>query len=324
MNELLPILLAALAVTLGMWTLVQAVLWFASGERKRIAKRLGAGWQPPNESARDSGLHRPIVRQDDDRDIPRFLANFRIIRSIDKKLVYAYPDASLQRFLMVTVALALLGAVFGWLLTLTSTAAIVAGAIVGYMPMAFLRAKASRRQRTLTSQIPDALDFLGRILRAGHSLSTGLQMLGEEMPEPIATEFRRCHDQAALGQSVDEALRAASKRIDSTDFAFFVTAVLVQRQTGGDLSAVLHNISAMIRARVRLQQHVKAITAEGRLTGNILIAFPAILFAITFLLNPAYAGVLLRTDTGRYMLGGAVMLQIIGLFAIRKIVTVKA
>lgn len=324
MNDAVPILLAALAVMLGVWTLVQAVMWYAGGERTRIAKRLGTGWQPPNEFTREGPTQHRSITREDDRDIPRLLAKFKLIRALDRKLLHAYPDASFSRFLMVSVALALLGAVFGWLLTLTLTGAAVGGAMVGYLPTAFLKAKASRRQRTLTSLIPDSLDFLGRILRAGHSLSTGLQMLGEEMPEPIASEFRRVHDQAALGQSVDDALRAASTRIDSTDFAFFVTAVLVQRQTGGDLSAVLHNISAMIRSRVRLQQHVKAITAEGRLTGNILVAFPAILFAITFFLNPSYAGVLLRTDTGRYMLGGAVIFQIIGLIAIRKIVTIKA
>ena len=112
-------------------------------------------------------------------------------------------------------------------------------------------------------------------------------------------------------------------RIETTDFAFFVTAVLIQRQTGGDLSEVLNNISGMIRQRVRLQQHVKAKTAEGRFTGYILVAFPAVMFVLAFMMNPDYAGVLIHTGTGRMLLGTAFGLQMLGLYAIRKITTVR-
>jgi tight adherence protein B len=112
-------------------------------------------------------------------------------------------------------------------------------------------------------------------------------------------------------------------RIESTDFAFFVTAVLIQRQTGGDLSEVLNNISGMIRQRIRLQQHVKAKTAEGRFTGYILVAFPAVMFMIAWTMNPNYAGVLLHTGKGMGMLGAAFILQMMGLWAIRKLTTVK-
>jgi tight adherence protein B len=113
-----------------------------------------------------------------------------------------------------------------------------------------------------------------------------------------------------------------SKRIESTDFAFFVTAVLIQRQTGGDLSEVLGNISGMIRQRIRLQQHVKAKTAEGRFTGYILSAFPAVMFVISYSLNPEYAGVLIKTNIGLMLLGIAFGLQMLGLFFIKKITTV--
>ena len=106
-------------------------------------------------------------------------------------------------------------------------------------------------------------------------------------------------------------------------FAFFVTAVLIQRQTGGDLTEVLDRISAMVRGRIRLQNHVKAITAEGRLTGHILVAFPAILFVISYILNPGYAGILIREELGKMLLGASVLFQIFGLFVIRKIVSVR-
>jgi tight adherence protein B len=148
-------------------------------------------------------------------------------------------------------------------------------------------------------------------------------MMGDELPQPIGAEFRRCYGQHSLGQSLEESLRDMAGRIDSSDFAFFVTAVLIQRQTGGDLAEVLTNISTMIRARMRLKGHVKAITAEGRLTGNVLVAFPIVLFAISYTLNPNYAGVLLNTSVGKTLLCVAGALQLLGLFIIRKIVAVK-
>jgi tight adherence protein B len=113
------------------------------------------------------------------------------------------------------------------------------------------------------------------------------------------------------------------KRIESTDFAFFITAVLIQRQTGGDLSEVLNNISNMIRARIHLQQHVKSKTAEGRFTGYIMVAFPAVMFCICYFLNPDYCGVLLHTSTGEKLLAVAFGLQMSGLWMINKITTVR-
>jgi tight adherence protein B len=172
-------------------------------------------------------------------------------------------------------------------------------------------------------QLPEALDFLARILRAGHSLATALQMAAEELPDPLASEFRRCYDQHSLGQNLEDTLKEAAQRVDTPDFAFFVTAVLIQRQTGGDLAEVLTNIGGMSRSRIRLQQHVKAITAEGRLVGYILLALPFVFFVVLYAINPAYAGVLLTTDVGQYLVMIAVILQVLGLISIRMIVNVR-
>jgi tight adherence protein B len=122
---------------------------------------------------------------------------------------------------------------------------------------------------------------------------------------------------------MEEALKDMAARIESTDFAFFVTTVLIQRQTGGDLSEVLGNISGMVRQRIRLAMSVKSKTAEGRFTGYILVAFPFGMFLLTYVLNPAYASGMLKTSTGLTMLGVAVALQAMGLFAIKKITTVR-
>jgi tight adherence protein B len=148
-------------------------------------------------------------------------------------------------------------------------------------------------------------------------------MMSEELPEPLAGEFRRAYDQHSVGISLEQALKDMVQRIDSTDFAFFVTATLIQRQTGGDLSEVLKNISGMIRQRIRLQQHVRAKTAEGRFTGYILAAFPFLMFVISYTLNPTYAGVLIQSSTGIGMLITAFAMTLLGLFLIRKLTTVK-
>ena len=181
----------------------------------------------------------------------------------------------------------------------------------------------NRRQRDFLDQLPEALDFLSRILRAGHSLSTGLQMMADELPQPLSGEFRRCYDSHSVGQALEDSLKDTAVRVDNSDFGFFVTAILIQRQTGGDLSEVLTNISDMIRQRIRLAQHVKAKTAEGRFTGYILVVFPVVLFFVSYYLNPGYASVLLHTSTGLWLLATAAGMLMMGSWAIKKITTIK-
>jgi tight adherence protein B len=251
------------------------------------------------------------------------LAKSALMRSLHRQLLHAYPDASLVKFLAlsaglsVTLALVLLG----WM---ESPWVALAGAAAGaYLPYMLVMRKKNKRQRRLSELLPEALDFLQRILRAGHSLSTGFSMMADELPQPLAGEFRRCYDEHSLGQPLDECLRDMVARIESTDFAFFVTAVLIQRQTGGDLSALLGNISGMIRQRIRLQQYVKAKTAEGRFTGYILVCFPVLMFFIASSMNPEYKKNLLGTSSGLTMLGIAAALIVLGLVTIRKITTVR-
>jgi tight adherence protein B len=160
-------------------------------------------------------------------------------------------------------------------------------------------------------------------MRAGHSLSTGLQMMADELPKPLSSEFRRAYDQHSLGKALDASLTDMAARVDSTEFSFFLAAVMIQRQTGGDLSEVLNNIGNMIRHRLRLSQGVKAKTAEGRFTGYILIAFPVIMFCICWFLNPALYGGFAHASKGKMLLGIASALVILGLICIRKITTIR-
>jgi len=313
------ILLIALAAALAAWGLSQFVLSFFHLDRQKIQDRLAGEWRNDMNNL----MSRSILLEPQLRDLPQGLARSRLIQAIFRKLRYAYPDASFRRFLVICAAFGVAALALAVLATESILIGVPAAIGAACLPVMFIGRKSARRQRQIVGQLPEALDFLSRILRAGHSLSTGIQMMGDELPNPIGAEFRKCHDRHSLGQSLEESLREAAGRVNSSDFAFFVTAVLIQRQTGGDLAEVLKNISTMIRARMRLQDHVKAITAEGRLTGNVLVAFPIVLFAISYVLNPSYAGVLLRTQTGKLMLCAAGALQVIGLVLIRRIVSVK-
>jgi tight adherence protein B len=250
------------------------------------------------------------------------LGRIRTFRNLQRRLLQAWPDLSLAQFLGIMAAVGfaafMLFASVGSLWVATGI-----GAAAAYIPLMLLNAKRGRRQRQLSVQLPEALDFLSRVLRAGHSFSTGLQMMGDELPQPLAAEFRRAFSQHSLGQPLEDALKDMASRIESTDFAFFVTAVLIQRQTGGDLSEVLNNISGMVRQRIRLQQSVKAKTSEGRFTGYILVAFPAVMFLITYVLSPKTMDTMIHDSTGLTLLGIAFGLQMMGLWAIRKITAVK-
>ncbi len=319
-ESLFPIIIAVLAAIVA-WGLGVLVVNIIKGERRKLSHRLAGTSGSTGASA--SSAASSIVFAADDEGLPLALAGISFFRGLNRQLVHAYPEASLVKFLGLSVALAIGGFL---ILTIVVDSAPIGSAgffVGGYLPYMFVGRKKSKRQSMLCEQLPEGLDFLQRILRAGHSLSTGLAMMGEELPKPLGEEFRRCYDQHSLGTPLDSALKEMARRIDSTDFAFFVTAVLIQRQTGGDLSQVLGNISGMIRQRARLQQYVKAKTAEGRFTGYILVAFPILMFFVASSMNPDYKKNLLEDSTGVMLLCVAGGLVLAGLFAIRKITTVK-
>lgn len=315
-GSLLPILIAA-SVMLLVYALWQITLAVANPDRRKLKERLtGEGRQEMTEA------QRKITLQQEVGALSGKLTQFSFFDSVNRMLIQAYPDMTLSRFLLTAAGIGFTVTLIAMVVTQSIIVSLVAGGIGVYAPCVWLSHKRSKRQRMLADQLPEALDFLSRILKAGHSFSTGIQMMADELPQPLSGEFRKAYDQHSLGQSMEECLKDITRRIESTDFAFFVTAVLIQRQTGGDLSEVLNNISDMIRQRIRLQQHVKAKTAEGRFTGYILAAFPAVMFVIAYTLNPDYAGVLITTNLGLMLLAVAFGLQMLGLYCIKKITTV--
>ncbi len=230
------ILIAAVTglIAWGGYSLVQGLT--DDGERKKLADRLAADDRLSPVGGGGLGRSSIVLQQMENSGLPPRLAAMPFFQGLNRKLGQAFPDVVLARFLMLAAGLAAFLAVTVWAVSGNPVFGLIGGAVGGYAPFFLIGSRRSKRQKLLSNQIPDALDFLSRVLRAGHSLTTGLQMMGEELPKPIGEEFRKAYDQHSLGQPLEDCLKAMSGRIESTDFAFFITAVLIQRQSGGDLS----------------------------------------------------------------------------------------
>ena len=197
------------------------------------------------------------------------------------------------------------------------------GVSVLLLPMMWINFRRAKRLRKITSQLPDVFDMMSQALRAGHALGGAVQIIYEQMPPPIATEFAQVYHEQNLGVRIEDALQSMADRVDSLDVRFFVTAVVIQRQTGGDLAEVLDNISNVIRERIELAGLVRGLTAEGRLSGWVLFVLPVIVFGATMYLNPDYGAMLFDDPMGRIMLMVAIGMQLMGIAMIRWIVNIK-
>jgi Flp pilus assembly protein TadB len=263
-SYLFVILLAMTLATVGA-VLVQVLFGLLEVKKRRLQERLGSAPEAQYESA-----YGPLT-MDKPKDLTGLLARSLWMQSFHAKLARAYPGVVLKRFFMMIAGFGLIAGMMGYVAMQSLTAAVFAAATASLLPFLIVSSKCAKHQRVVEDQLPEALDFLARVLRAGHSLATGLQMAGDEVPEPLASEFRRCYDQHSLGASLEEAMKEMASRVGTADFSFFVTAVLIQRTTGGDLAEVLTNIANMVRSRIRLRQRVKAITAQGRMGGYSLV-----------------------------------------------------
>jgi tight adherence protein B len=198
-----------------------------------------------------------------------------------------------------------------------------AGLVAGWIPIIVLRFKASRRITLFEEQFPEAIDLIARALRAGHAFTTGLAMVAEEAPQPVGGEFRALYDQQNFGMPMPEALRAFAERIPLLDSRFFVTAVLTQREAGGNLAEVLDNLGSVIRERFKVKRQIRVLSAHGRITGWVLSAIPPVLAVALLYITPQHMRLLIDDPLGPPMILAAVVLQIMGTLIIRKIVNIE-
>jgi tight adherence protein B len=200
---------------------------------------------------------------------------------------------------------------------------VAAAAGASMIPVGTLRFMRTLRMRKFEEQFPEALDLLSRALKAGHAFTTGIDMVGTEMPKPVGPEFRSLYDHQNFGMAMPDALKAFSDRVPVLDARFFVTAVLIQRESGGNLSEVLDNLAGVIRERFRVKRQMRVISAHGRITGWILVCLPPVLGFVLMSVNPEHRRTMFGDPLGIQMLVAAGVLQIIGTLIIRKIVNVE-
>ena len=228
-----------------------------------------------------------------------------------------------QTFVLISGGFGLLGAGVGAVVSAPMPLLPVFGLITSVLPLCWLKMRRKRRFARFGAQLPDALSLLGRALRSGNSLNSGLNMIVEEMSDPIGTEFQIAYEEQNLGIPIEQALKNMMTRIPNLDLKFFVTAVAIQRQTGGDLAEIIDKICEVIRERFKILGMVQALTGEGRLSGAVLMALPIAIFIAVYYLNQDYVMLLFTNELGKKMIGFGIIMQILGAICIKKIIDIK-
>ena len=202
-------------------------------------------------------------------------------------------------------------------------AAAVAAATVPLVAALLLRFKTEKRNLKFTEQFPDALTMISRSLRAGHSFTTAIQLVGQEIPPPVGPLFKTAYDQQQLGLRMTDALNDLNQRIESLDLRFFTTAISINSDVGGNLSEVLDKLALTIKDRLRIRRQVKVFTAQGRMSGYVLGALPLVALVMFSVVNPEYESALIKEPLGKYILMFAAFMQLAGLMIIRKIIRIR-
>ena len=313
-------LLIFFAVALGTVSVALLVEWFQERARQREALRQLRAFT--NDDPEEGGILRLHGS-----DLPHWFkpiaARVPAFQDLDLMMEQAGMKGHLPLFLMSTVGLTVgLGlAVLG--LTRMWPAAIIASMIGAFLPYAVVRRRRTKRLYAFEEFLPEAIDLLSRAIRAGHPLTSGLKMVADETQEPISGEFRRTHEENRFGLPFEDALLAMADRVNIIDVRILTTAILIQREVGGNLAEVLDNLANVIRVRFTIRRQLRVYTAQGRFSGYVLAALPiAVGFAI-YALNPPYMMLLFTDPMGKLMVLMAVIFQIIGFLWIRKIVNIE-
>jgi tight adherence protein B len=199
----------------------------------------------------------------------------------------------------------------------------LAAAMGAFVPFGWLKYRRSSRMKRFEEQFPEALDLLSRAIRAGHAFQTAMGMCADELPEPVGTEFKKAFDQQNFGLPLKDTLHEMTERVPILDVKFFVTAVLIQRETGGNLAEILDNLAHVVRERFKILRQVRVHTAHGRFTGYVLLALPAALGVALSFINPEHMDLLFKERLGQLMIMGAIVMQTIGYIWIRKVIKIE-
>jgi tight adherence protein B len=267
-----------------------------------------------------------IQREKQDDVLQRLLRRLNLADRLKWAIAQAGLQFGVEQFAMATAVLAVVGLLLGYRLNFLFyhwLSALALGAAGALLPYAYVHLKRKQRFAEFEEQFPEALDFLARSMRAGHAFSISLEMLGQESPEPVGHEFRALFNELNLGAQVEVALTNLVRRVPLIDVRFFVSAVMLQRQTGGNLSEILTRLGYVIRERFRLRGQVKAASAHGRLTAIILTAMPIVMAIALSFVQPKYLQTMANDPDGKYLILGAIVAQVLGYLTIRRIINIK-
>jgi tight adherence protein B len=314
------IILIFVAVVLGLEGAFAAWNSSRGPAASRIARRLQAMEQHGGERAASMIRERLLSKS---ATMQSLLERVKWSMRLDVMLLQSGLKWNVAYLLMLMGGFGLAGLLVGSYFGLAWPLLLAVTALLALLPLLKVRRARAKRLQKFESQLPDALDMMGRALRAGHAFPTALKMVGEEMSEPLADEFRTVFDEVNFGISMQDALTSLAARVPVTDLRFFVIAVMIQRETGGNLAELLGNISAIMRDRVKLYAQVRVLSAEGKMSAWILSLLPFGAALLIQIINPAFLKVLYTDPTGQKLLIGALTLMAIGVLAMRRIIDIK-
>ena len=252
------------------------------------------------------------------------LAHIPGIRKLDNIIVQANIEYSIGFFLQLSPLLALAGYFAGRAaLDGGEILPLLFAVVLGYVPFAYLLRKKKQRLRKFERQLPEALELVARTLRAGQAFSGGLSIVSQEFDDPIATEFERTLDEINFGVAVPEALQNLAARVDCPDVSFFVVAVVIQRESGGNLSEIIENIAHVVRERFKLMGKIRVLSAEGKFSAIILCLLPFLIGFVIYLLNRDYIMILVEDPIGNYIIGAGLVMMLLGIIVMRQMIQIK-
>ncbi|MEJ5369580.1 MAG: type II secretion system F family protein [Bryobacteraceae bacterium] len=327
MAGFLVLVLLIWGVSVGAWLLLGRSAKTAGAE-KITTRVLGLPEKKKKKQGPAKGGQARLFTEEDEKTgkfVLRLVKRLELHDRLQRLLEQAGLKWKVARLVHSCLALFLVGFWISWglLPPLYRIGAFLIGAAVGSLPLLYVASKRRARLKKFEEQFPDSLEFMARSMRAGHAFSVSLEMIHREFQEPLAGEFRRAFEEHNLGMPLDMALQKLGQRVPSLDVHFFVSAVLLQKRTGGNLAEILDKLAYVIRERFKLRGKIRAISAHGRMTGMALTAIPIGVAAMMFIVNPDYVTFFVREEVGNVMMVGAIVLQVIGYAIIRKIVNIE-
>ncbi len=317
-------------ITLGVAGAIFTVSLLFMGDNEKLDDRLatltrngGRGTVGAEEGPQSSILRSPL------EEAPNGIESFfqALIKRFNVRVFIEQSgvELSVANFLMMTIGLGVVPAVLAFMVLPAKLmwAAPLLGILLATFPYIYVWFKRGRRLKKFAHQLPQALDLMAQAMRAGQSLPAGIQLVGQQCPGPLGPEFHTAYEQQNLGSTIVDSLEQMCDRIPDLDLRFFATAVILQRQTGGDLAEILDKIGTLIRERMQIKGMIQALTGEGRISGSVLLAMPPILFAVMLKLNYKYVMKLFEEPMGHQMLAVAIVMQVVGALWIKKIINIK-